>query len=79
MSPRKKTRKIYLYRGNEAVTSFAQPSSDSRLKSLRSILDHFKRNPTLTHASLIDVKGKNWTIARTTGRATLIWILLRLS
>ncbi len=79
MAARKKTRKVYLYRGDEAVSTFVQPSTDSRFRSITSIRDHFKRNPTLTHANLIDVRGKNWHIGRNSGRIRLFWIILRLS
>lgn len=79
MSSRKKTRKIYLYRGDETVSTLVQPSADSRVKSLLSIRDHFKRNPTLTHAAIVDVRGKTWSVRRDSSRASLFWLLLRLS
>ncbi len=77
MRTRKKNRKVYLYRGNEAISSYAQPSTDSLLATLRAMRHHFKRNPTLTHAEIIDSQGKHWTVTRNIGRLGLLWLRLR--
>ncbi|RUO61815.1 hypothetical protein [Pseudidiomarina insulisalsae] len=74
----KKTRKVVLYRGDEAVSNFSQHITDSLVASLRSIRREFKRNPTLTHAIVTDSKGRKWTVSRNLSDLGLLWLAFRI-
>lgn len=77
-SHRAPSRKVVLFRGTEVVSRFAHYATTSPRASLRSIRNEFYRNPVLTHATLVDAKGRKWSIHRRTHTLKLLWLGLRI-
>ncbi len=76
METKKKTRKVALYRGEEAISSYSQHAAEAPLALLRAIRREFSRNPTLTHAVLRDTSGRCWEVNRHMSRLRVLWLSL---